>query len=163
MVMECGQCDCEPGLDKPRCFRSALVAIQREGVPVAITLRSHVERRYGLEACDSLGRVSGILNKLDSLQAQLGRDSGKGEACAGCVKPLSGNLDHIGGKLRGMDLSGAVGLAREMERGDFGSNRQACGDCAGMTIVQMADIAKALKGLENSIARVSITITEAGQ
>ena len=65
LVMECARCAAEPGLDSRRCFGNVLTAIQSEGVPVAITLRSHVERRYGFEASASMGRIAAVLNKLD--------------------------------------------------------------------------------------------------
>ncbi|MBA3044959.1 MAG: hypothetical protein KKH41_03365 [Candidatus Thermoplasmatota archaeon] len=161
IVMECGTCSVVPGLDEQRCFRNALGIMQREGVPVAITLRSHVERRYGLEACASLGRISGILNKVDSLLAQLNRDSGKGDACMACVKPLAGKLAMIDSRLKSLDLNSAVTSAWGLERDEFGSNRPACADCSGMTRVQVADIVKNLRALEKIVTRGAIKISEA--
>ncbi len=163
LVMECGGCSAEPGLDKQRCFWSVLMAIQSEGVPVAITLRSHVERRYGLEASASMGSIANILNKVDSLNAQLERDSRKMEACAGCVRPLTGKLAMTASRLRGMDLNSAVASAWDLERDGFGSNRSGCVDCSGMTKIQIADIGRALKELEKVVTRGAIKILEGEQ
>jgi hypothetical protein len=160
LVMECGQCQAVPGLEGQRCFGGVLAAVQREGVPVAITLHSHVERRYGLEASGSMAKIAGVLNKIDSLQAQLARDSGKAEACAACVRPLAGKLGMTAARLRGMDLNTAVSAAWDLERDGFGSNRSGCQDCSGMTRIQLNDIARALRELEKVVTRGAIKITE---
>jgi hypothetical protein len=161
IVMECSRCPAEPTLDSQKCFGNVLIAIQREGVPVAVTLRSHVERRYALEASACMGRMAGVLNKLDSLQAQLERDSKRSEACVACVRPLSGKLAIAASRLRGMDLNSAVSSAWDLESEVFGSGRPACADCAGMTRVQLSEIARSLRELEKSLSKGDIVITEA--
>ncbi|MDO9538105.1 MAG: hypothetical protein Q7J68_07285 [Thermoplasmata archaeon] len=161
LVMECADCEFEPGLQNPRCFRSVMHAIQSEGLPVAVTMRSHIERRYGQSAAGTMGQISDILNRVQSLQSQLARDSTRNEACAGCVSQLSTKLTAISRGLNAMDLNNAISSAKTLESQNFGSSRSSCADCKGMTIVQVNDISKAARTMESTIVKGAFNIVEA--
>ena len=130
LVVECGDCLAEPGLENARCFKGVLTAMQREGSPVAVTLRSHVERMYGPAATETLSQISGILNRVESLQNQLSRDSTKSEACAACLRPIAGKLAVVGRGLGAMDLNNAISIANTLEGHEF-PNRPGCAECIG--------------------------------
>lgn len=155
IIMECGGCREVPGLGNPRCFRSVLAALQQEGAPVAITMKSHIERRYGPAAAGTMGRMSELLGNMESLRAQLARDSGRGEQCPECVRPLAGKLAMAGDKLRAMNLEAAVTMAGSLEATEIGSSRGMCLDCAGITKVQVADIVKGLRDLGRQVVQAS--------
>jgi hypothetical protein len=159
LVVECGDCMAEPGLENARCFKSVLTAMQREGTPVAVTLRSHVERRYGAIATERMSLISGILNRVESLQSQLARDSTKSAACADCLHPLAGKLAVIGRGLGTMDLNNATSVANALE-GHVFPNRSGCGECIGITRVQVIDIAKGARNLEKNLVRGAFNIVE---
>jgi hypothetical protein len=159
IVVECGDCKAEPGLENARCFKSVLTAMQREGTPVAVTLRSHVERRYGSAAVQTMSQISGILNRVESLQSQLARDSTKSAACADCLHPLAGKLSMVGRGLGSMDLNSAISVANTLDSHDF-PKRSGCADCIGITRVQVTDIAKGARNLEKSLVRGAFNIVE---
>lgn len=159
LVVECGGCATYPGLENARCFKSVLTAMQREGTPVAITLRSHVERRYGSAAAQTMSQISGILNRVEGLQSQLARDSTKSEACAACLHPLAGKLAAIGRGLGTMELNGAISVANALE-GHVFPNRSGCADCIGITRVQVTDISKGARNLEKILVRGAFNIVE---
>lgn len=159
LMVECGDCKAEPGLENARCFKSVLTAMQREGIPVAVTLRSHVERRYGLTATETINLISGIMNKVESLQSQLVRDSTKSAACADCLHPLAGKLAVIGRGLGSMDINNAISVANALEDHAF-PNRSGCADCVGITSVQITDIGKGARNLEKILVRGAFNIVE---
>jgi hypothetical protein len=133
--------------------------MQREGVPVAVTLRSHVERRYGSAAAQTMSLVSNIMNRVESLQSQLARDATKSAACADCLHPLTGKLAMMGRGLGSMDLNNTISVANALESHNF-PNLSGCADCVGITRVQVADIAKSARGLEKTLVRGAFNIVE---
>jgi hypothetical protein len=151
--MECASCRESPGLGNPRCFRSVLEAIHREGPPVAIAMRSHIERRYGPAAAGTMGRISDLLGNMEALRAQLARDSGRSEQCPECVRPLAGKLAVTADKLRGMNVEGAAVMAASLEATEIGGTRGMCLDCAGITRVQVTDIVRMLRELGRHVVQ----------
>lgn len=157
IIVDCGDCGAEPGLDNPVCFGNIARAVQQEGSPVAITLRSHVERRYGAGATATIGQISSILNRVQSLQGQLAMDSARGGGCPECVRILTGKLAVIGQGFASMEISGALSAAKTLET-KTPPARQICQECAGMTNVQIQDIRVAVRNLENSILRDAFNV-----
>lgn len=160
LIVECGDCGAEPGLENPVCFGNITRAIQQEGSPVAITLRSHVERRYGAGAAATVGQISAILNRIQSLQGQLTRDSARGGGCPDCVRILAGKLAVIGQGFGSMNIDSAISAVMVLEI-KTPPTRQVCQDCAGMTNVQIQDILVAVRNLEDSILRGAFKVVGA--
>jgi len=148
------------GLENPRCFRSVLDILQREGPPVAITMRTHIEKRYGQTSSGILGRMADMLNRAENLQRHLAQASSRDQGCKACAGPVSAKLAVITHCARSMDVSGVLDSANGLGDMPMGGNRKDCADCTGMTSVQAADIAKAAKGIERAVVRNAFGIVE---
>ncbi len=160
LVMECGGCGAEPGLENPRCFRNVLDVMQREGMPLAITMRSHIEKRYGAVASGTMGRIAGILNRVENLQRQLAQASARDGNCRQCAGPAAARLAALVHCLRSMDMAGALNSANALGRQEFGSGLASCDDCKGMTAVQVTDIDSSARDLEKAVLRNAFGIVE---
>jgi len=160
LVMECGGCGSEPGLENPKCFRNVLDVMQREGMPLAITMRSHIEKRYGAVASGTMGRMTGILNRVQNLQRQLAQTSARDSNCRQCAGPASARLAALAHCLRSMDMAGALNSAHALGSQGFGSGLPGCDDCKGMTAVQLKDIGSSAGDLEKAILRNAFGIVE---
>ena len=160
LVFECGSCVAGRELDDPACFRNVLRAVQREGAPIAIALRSHMEKRYGSYAAGTMAKIADILSRVENLQRQLATDSLKREGCAECLRPLAERLSAVRQCILSMDLDRAISSGRALGGLTFGSGREACVECRGITIVQASDIARSAEDLEKIIVGDMFNIGE---
>jgi len=158
--MDCGSCGARPGLENPRCFRNVLDIMQREGIPIAVTLHSHIEKRYGPTASGTLGRMTDILNRSENLARQLSQTSVTDAGCRECAGPLLSRLAALAHCLRSMDIGGAASAAHGLGFRTRPPGKQRCADCTGITEVQISDIQRLAGDLQRAILRNAFGIVE---
>ena len=149
LVMECEDCS-NSGLEIPVCFRGVLGAIQQGGMPSAIILRSHIEKRYGVKSTWAMNQLAGILNHADDLMSQISVDSARCEKCAGCLKPLNRSLENLKASVLSMKINHAVELANGLENHSFRKGAK-CDQCSGMMGLHMAKISSTARELEGHL------------
>jgi hypothetical protein len=119
-----------------------------------------MEKRYGGYAAGTMGKIADILSRVENLQRQLATDSLKREGCAECLRPLAERLSAVRQGILSMDLGSAISSGRVLGGLTFGSGREFCVECRGITLVQASDIARSADDLEKIIVRDLFNIAE---
>ncbi len=158
LIMECRHCEIG-GLDNLKCYRGVLGAIQLEGIPSAIILRSHIEKRYGARSTRAMSQIAELLNQVDDLHSQLNIDGRRNDKCAGCLKPLINELEGMSKNILARKIHGTVQQARILKNHTY-RNGARCDDCAGMIQIQVTSISKIANNLEKEILAGTFNIVE---
>ena len=161
LIMECQHCD-NGSLSNIGCYQGVLRAIQLEGMPAAIILRSHIEKRHDSRSTKVMGLAAEILNSTEELRSQLIMDSRRNDKCSGCLKPLIVGLDNLEKNIMSRKIHLALKQASVLERHDFRQGNK-CDECAGMTRVQLSSISKMANTLEKEILAGSLNIVEVSE
>lgn len=161
LIMECQHCD-NGSLSKISCYQGVLRAIQLEGMPAAIILRSHIEKRHDSSSTKVMGLSAEILNNIEELRSQLTMDSKRNDKCSGCLKPLIVKLDSLGKNIMSRKIHMALKQASILERHDFRQGSK-CDECAGMTRVQLSSISRMANAFEKVILAGSFNIVEVSE
>ncbi len=89
LVVDCAGCDGTARLDTQKCYSGVISCIQEQGAPIAITLRSYVERRYGQKTCKLMGQIADVMNKISVIRSFMTSMGQKGQMCQDCIKSFS--------------------------------------------------------------------------
>lgn len=160
LIMECHMCGTGT-LKGQNCYHGTVRAIQQQGVPSGIILRSHVERRYDSRSTRIMGQIAEIINRIEDLRNILVVDSRKGARCTECLATLIKQLDEMKGQFLNRDIEGGIRRSAALGKYNFRSGVR-CDECAGMALVHIGDISKLARSLENEVIAGTIGITEAG-
>jgi hypothetical protein len=158
LIMECQHC-VNGSLKNLNCYQGVLKAIQLEGMPAAIILRSHIEKRHDSRSTKVMGLAAEILNSIEELKSQLVMDSRRNDKCSGCLKPLIVKLDSLGKNILARKIQNALKQTSILENHDFRQGSK-CDECAGMTKVQLSSISRMANTLEREILAGSFNIME---
>ncbi|MCK5024724.1 MAG: hypothetical protein KAR56_03820 [Thermoplasmata archaeon] len=149
LIMECQHCD-GGSLSNIGCYQGVLRAIQVEGVPAAIILRSHIEKRHDSRSTRVMSLAAEILNSTEELRSQLVMDSKRNEKCSGCLKLLIVGLDSLEKSILSRKVHMALKHANVLEKHDFRQGSK-CDECAGMSRVQLSSLSRMANALEKEI------------
>ena len=131
-------------------------------MPVAIILRSHIEKRHDSRSTKVMGLAAEILNNTEELKNQLIMDSRRNDKCSGCLKSLIVKLDSLGKNILARKIHIALRQASVLEEHDFRQGSK-CDECAGMTLVQLSSISRMAIVLEKEILAGSFNIVEVSE
>ena len=149
LVMECEECK-NSGLELQPCFRGVLKAIQQEGIPSAIILRSHIEKRYDIPSTWTMSQLARILNHTDDLISQISVDAARSGKCTDCLGSLGSGLGRLKESLLSMRIADAIKLANELESHEFRKGAK-CDQCSGMMRMRLAKISSMAREIENHV------------
>ena len=158
LIMECMYCD-SGSLSNIGCYQGVLKAIQLEGMPAAIILRSHIEKRHDSRSTKVMGLAAEILNSTEELRSQLVMDSRRNDKCSGCLKPLIVKMDSLGKNILARKIQNALKQTSNLDNHDFRQGSK-CDECAGMARVQLSSISRMAIVLEREILAGSFNIVE---
>ena len=129
LIMECQHCD-NGSLSNIGCYQGVLKAIQLEGMPAAIILRSHIEKRHDSRSTKVMGMAAEMINNIEELLSHLAMDSRQNNKCSGCLKSLIVELDSLGKNILSRKIHMALKQASVLDNHDFRQGSK-CDECAG--------------------------------
>jgi hypothetical protein len=153
LTMECGDCGKHSSLTDVNCYCGVLRGIRKNGKPVELTLRSHVEVRYDQKTIEIISRIAEVLNRSSLLISASNSLGKKDQACVSCQTELKNLLLGLERSLEGMELGRAISLSRSLGSLNFGNQAGECEGCARVARSHLEDIAHDLGLLERAVIK----------